>query len=364
VKKRVLLFLSVLAVAIGVVMTGAACKRSGEKAHREEGPELKTYKVTTSEVTTFIEVTGSVQPDQEGASRILPYLGGTIRKIFVKAGDSVKKGDALVLVVCPEVTDTYSSYLSALSQLSQAERIYNLNTQLFEVGAVTKNEVLTSEANKRQLTAAVDGLRNKLVIYGYSTDNDGVIRKEASDTVLIRAPMNGFVADIQAHVGDKVDVSSPLMTVADPTKIFVVANVYDTDIRRVKKGKNVTFYADVFPDVAFHGTITYVSDVSDTDSKTVKTFIRVESGKELFKQNMFLKLRIEDQKKWLPMIPQSAMVYREGRFYVYLPVNLKERQCELKEIKPYREVSGKLMAVEGVSEGQEIVLSAIELEKP
>ena len=362
--KRTIVCWSILAMAIVVILAGAGCKRAGETARREEGPELKTYKVTTSEVTTFIEVTGSVQPDQEGASRILPYLGGTVRRIFVKAGDSVKKGDALVSVVCPEVTDTYSSYLSALSQLSQAERIYGLNTQLFEVGAVTKNEVLLSEANKRQLTAVVEGLKNKLVIYGYSADNDGVIKKQASDTVLIKAPMNGFVADIQAHVGDKVDVSSPLMTVADPTKIFVVANVYDTDIRRVKKGKKVTFYADVFPDVAFQGSITYVSDVSDTDSKTVKTFIRVDSGKELFKQNMFLKLRIEDQKKWLPMIPQSAMVYRDGKFYVYFPVNIKERKCELKEIKPFKEVSGKLMAVEGVSEGQEIVLSAIELEKP
>ena len=354
----------VLSILLVLMVLAAACKRAGETAPKEEGPELKTYRVTTSEVTTYIEATGSVQPDQEGASKILSYLGGTVHKIFVKAGDPVKKGDPLVSVVCPEVTDTYSGYLSALAQLSQAERIYDLNTQLFEVGAVTKNDVLSSEANKRQLSAVVGGLKNKLTIYGYSVDGDGVIREQASNTVLIKAPMSGFVADIQTHVGDKVDASSPLMTIADPTKIIVVANVYDTDIRKVKKGRNVTFYADVFPDVAFHGFITYVSDVSDTDSKTVKTFIRIGSGKDQFKQNMFLKLRIEDQRKSLPMIPQSAMVYRDGKFYVYIPVNIKERKCELKEIKPFREVSGRLMAVEGVNEGEEIVLSAIELEKP
>ena len=356
--------LTVAFVIVAMILFTAACKRGGQTTTKEEGPELKTYKVTTSEVTTYIEATGSVQPDQEGSARILSYLGGTVQKIFVRAGDNVKKGDPLVSVVCPEVTDTHSSYLGALSQLSQAERIYNLNTQLFEVGAVTRNELLSSEANKKQLTALVDGLKSKLTIYGYSIDGDGIIRKQASDIVLIKAPMSGSVADIQAHVGDKVDATSPLMTIADPTKIIVVANVYDTDIRKVKKGRKVTFYADVFPDIAFEGFITYVSDVSDTESKTVKTFIRIDSRRDLFKQNMFLKLRIEDQRKWLPMIPQSAMVYRDGKFYVYFPVDIKERKYELKEIKPFREVSGRLMAVEGVNEGQEIVLSAIELEKP
>ena len=122
-----------------VALLLAGCNR-GQKAAKEEGRELQTYKVTTSEVTTYVEATGTVQPGLEGASKILPYLPGTVGKIFVKAGDAVKKGDPLISIVCPEVTDTYASYLGALAQLRQAERIHALNTQLFEVGAVTKND--------------------------------------------------------------------------------------------------------------------------------------------------------------------------------------------------------------------------------
>jgi membrane fusion protein, heavy metal efflux system len=357
--KRIL----VLFVLLFLVLSAAGCKKAGTPQAKEERG-LKTYKVTTSEVTTYIEATGSVQPDLEGTSKILPYLSGTVYKIAVKPGDRVKKGDALVSILCPEVTDTYSSYLGAIAQLHQAERIYNLNTQLFEVGAVTKNDVLNSEAAKRQLTAVVDGLKSKLSIYGYSIGGDGTARKPASDTVVIKSPMNGYVADIQTHVGDKVDTASPLMTIADPKSIVIVANIYDTDVPKVRKGSKVTFYTDVFHNVPFQGVITYVSDVSDQEAKTVKTYIKLQGDKGAFKQNMFLKLMIEDQKKLLPMIPQSAMVYREGRFYVYCPAKDKEKACELKEIKPFREVSGKFMAVEGVTEGQEIVLSAIELERP
>ncbi len=358
-KKR--LFLSIL-VLVAIVATG--CSRGGQGTAKQEKRELKTYKVSTSEVITYIEATGSVQPDLGGSSKILPYLAGTVYRIFVKAGDSVKKGDPLVSIISPEVTDAYSSYLGAVAQLNQAERVYKLNTQLFEVGAVTKNDVLNSEAGAKQLTAVVEGLKNKLSIYGYSVDEKGEAKRPAPDAVLIKAPMNGYVADIQTHIGDKVDTSSPLMTIADPSNIIIVANIYDTDIPRVRKGSDVTFYVDVYPNSPFKGVINYVSDVSDQDSKTVKTFIKLLGKKESFKQNMFLKLMIQDQRKLLPMIPQSAMVYREGKFYVYCPTKGKEGMCELKEIKPFREVSGKYMAVEGLKEGQEIILSAIELEKP
>lgn len=343
-----------------IFVTG--CNRAGGSKAKEGKQIVTTHKVSTSEVTTYIEATGSVQPDLEGSSRILPYLGGSVQKIFIKVGDSVKKGDPLVSIVCPEVTDSYASYLGALAQLKQAERIFKLNQELFEIGAVTKNDLLTSESTYQQLTAAVDGLKSKLRVYGYSAHENAVVKKPASDTVLIKAPMAGYVADIQAHMGDKVDPSSPLMTIADPRNIVIVANIYDTDVYRVEKGKNVIFHVDAFRDMSFRGVITYVSDISDTESKTVKAFIKMSEKKEMFKQNMFLKLRIEDQKKRLPMIPQSAMVYREGKFYVYVPLDVES--WELKEIKPFHEVSGKYMAVEGLREGDTIVLSAIELERP
>ncbi len=342
--------------------TGLSCSRESKAKKMEGERETKTYKVTSTEVQTYIEATGSVQPDLEGTSKILPHLAGVINRIYVKVGDRVQKGDPLLAITSPDVTDTYSNYLSTLTQLGQAERIYNLNKQLFEIGAVTKNDLLNSESSYRQLTAIAEGQKNKLNIYGFSTDEDAIAKRQNRiDTMLIKAPMNGYIADIQAHVGDKVDTSTPLMTVADPGNIVVVANIYDTDIQKVRKGSNVTFYADTFPNTAFKGVVAYVSDVSDIDLKTVKTFIKVLDKNSLFKQNMFLQLKIEGGKKILPLIPQSAMIYKEGKFYVYSSSG-RDKQ-NLKEIKPVKEVPGKLMAVEGIAEGEEIVATAIDLEK-
>jgi membrane fusion protein, heavy metal efflux system len=333
------------------------------KEKKEEKSELKTYKVTAQEVQFFVEATGSVQPDLGGASKIISHVPGTVAQILVKPGEKVKKGSGLLVIKSPDATDAYSAYLSSVAQLKQTERIYNLNKELFEVGAVTKNDLLNSESSFRQMEAVSAGLRKKLNLYGCGiSGNNDVKRDSCSDTVTIRASIPGVVADIQAHIGDKVDAATGLMTIADPQNIIIVANIYDSDIPKIKKDSNVTFYVDIFDNTPFKGVVTYVSDISDTESKTVKTFIKILDRKDVFKQNMFLKLKIEREKRSFAVVPQSAIVYKDGNFYVYR--SLPDGKSELKQVKAVRELPGKFMAVEGINEGDQIILSAIEMERP
>jgi cobalt-zinc-cadmium efflux system membrane fusion protein len=276
-----------------------------------------------------------------------------VENIFVKVGDRVKKGDPLCALRSPDVSDTYSNYLANLSQVKQAERIFNLNKQLFEVGAVTKNDLLNSEANYEQTKAQSEALKKKLEIYGVKPETG------FSDRYTIHSPMEGAVVEIPAHVGDRMDTTNVLMTLADPSKIVVVANIYDTDIGHVGKGKTVTFYTDIFPNVPFKGEIKYISDTSDPDTKTIKTYIRILSENP-FRQNMFLKIKITNGKKVLPVVPKTALLYKDGKFSVYLRVGEKN---DLKEVRPVVEVGEKFMAVEGLKDGDQVVLTAIDLEK-
>ena len=316
---------------------------------------IQTYKVTSQEVPSSIEATGSVQPDIEGSAKIISSLPGHVENIYVKVGDLVKKGDPLCAVRSPEVSDTFSNYLANLSQVRQAERVYNLNKQLFEVGAVTKNDMLTSEANFEQARALSEALRKKLEIYGVKPESG------FSDRHTVTAPMSGSVVEIQAHVGDRVDTSNTLMTLADPKKIVVVANIYDTDIRHVNKGKEVSFSTDIFPNHTFRGVIKYISDTSDPDTKTIKTYIRIVGEENPFRQNQFLKIKISNGRKMLPVVPKTALLYKDGKFRVYVRVG--ERN-EVREVTPVLDVGDKLFAVEGLKEGDEVVMTAIDQERP
>ncbi|MCX5812234.1 MAG: efflux RND transporter periplasmic adaptor subunit [Proteobacteria bacterium] len=350
-------------IVLMLIFMGLSCNKSPQANTKEKRQDVKTLKVACMEVQTFIEATGSVQPDLTGSSRLASPLTGTVGQIFIKVGDRVKKGDPLLLIKSPEATDTYSSYLSTVIQLNQAERIYSLNKQLFEIGAITKNDLLNSESSFKQIKAVSDGIKRKLQLFGcHIEDNIAEVKQTCSDAVTVRAPIDGYVADIPIHVGDRVDTSTPLMTIADPQNIVIVANIYDTDIPKIKKGNTVQFSTDTFHDLSFSGVVTYISDISDTESKTVKTFIKINDRKDIFKQNMFLKIKIQQKKISLPVISQSAMIYKEGKFYVYIPN--KNNSYDLKDIRPVREMPDKTVAIEGLNEGDTIVISAIELEKP
>ncbi len=339
---------------IGVALLLAGCTPTQEAKEKPPEKKIQTYKVGYQEVSSSIQATGTIQPDIEGSAKIISHLAGTVESIFVKVGDKVNKGDPLCAIRSPDVSDTYSNYLSNLSQVKQAERVYNLNKQLFEVGAITRNDLLTSETNYEQAKALSAALKKKLEIYGVNPESG------FSDKQTIKSPMDGSVVEIKAHIGDRVDTTNVLMTVADPRKVVVVANIYDTDITQVQKGKEVTFYTDIFPDIPFKGQIKYISDTSDPDTKTVKTYIRILSDHSLFRQNMFLKIKISNTTKRLPVVPKTALLYKDGKFSVYLRV---EGRNELKEVKPVLDVAEKFMAVEGLKEGDEVVLSAIEMEK-
>ena len=345
---RMITLMATLVILSGCVGT----PESKERLESDKKP--KTYNVTFQEVSSYLEATGSIQPDIQGTAKIMTPLPGLIENIYAKVGDRVKKGDPLVAVRSADVSDTYSNYLSNLSQVRQAERVYNLNKQLFEVGAVTKNDLMTSEANYEQVKALSQALKRKLEIYGVNSESG------FSDNVTIKSPMDGAVVEIQGHMGDRMDTTNPILTIADPTRVMVVANIYDSDIGSIQKGKEVQFYTDIFENVQFKGVVTYISDASDLDTKTVKTYIRILSGEHLFKQNMFLRIKIMNANRKLPVVPKTALLYKDGKFEVYMKVG---EEYKPKEIKPAIEVSEKMIAVEGLKEGDEIILSAIEREK-
>lgn len=346
-KKRILLVLSLIFVAGG-------CSDSSNRSPKDVKLTPHTYKVASMKVQSFIEATGAVQADLEGGAKIVPYVPGVVDRIFVKFGERVQAGAPLISIRSAEVNDTHTGYQASLSQLKQAERLYTLNKKLFEIGAVTRNDYLAAEANYEQAKTASAGLKNKLDMYGASSG------KGFQDRLIIKAPIGGYVAELQAHIGDRFDTNTAMMTIANPNKILVVANIYDTDIPKLRQHQIVTFRTDVYPDILFKGRITYISDVSDADAKTVKTYIKIENDRNILKQNMFLKIQIFDQEKYLAVIPKTALIYKNGIFYV----NVKDKdQITGKEVKPIRDTSDKLVAVTGLQEGEEIIYSAIDLEK-
>ncbi len=340
-----------------VVLWAAACSRSGAApndpaAAREKA--IPVARVVSRKVPVYIEATGAVQADLDGGAKILAPVAGAVSRILVRIGDPVRKGQALMTVRSPEISDAYASCLSTTAQMLQAERIYRLNEKLIDVGAVTRNDLLASEASYEQLKASAEGWRRRLELYGVAP-SDGF-----TDEMVLRSPIDGCAADISAHIGDRLQASASVAYVLCPDRVVIVANLYDTDSGRIRTGQDVTFTTDVAPGVAFEGRVSYVSGAEDPDARTIKTFIRPSRRQDIFKQNMFLKIKILESERMMPVVPKACLLYKDGQFSVFVRRNgVFERQA----VSLLHEVSETEVAVAGLREGEEIATSAIDLEK-
>jgi RND family efflux transporter MFP subunit len=350
-KLRTLLALAWYVLAVGCE-NSAAVNPSEAPAKKDK---VEFYKVGRQKVPSYLKVTGSVQPDKEGIVRIVSPLAGSVEKISIHVGDQVSKGDPLIEIKSPDISDIQSRLIVIQSQLNEANRIYSLQQQLFDVGATAKNDMLRSEATVKELQANIDGLKNKLAIYNVPPSAD------YSDRFEIKAPISGYIAEIHTGIGMRPDTSAVLMTIADPAKMMVVANISDSDIAKTQKGAPLSFTTDIYPNKIFKGVVSYISDVSNPNTKTVKVYIRLPgSTPHSFKLNMFLDMKILKGEATLPVIPKTAIVYKQGKFFVYLKDG---DAAKLQAITPKSDVDDKFISVEGVNEGDEIVLSAINKEK-
>lgn len=321
----------------------ASC--GGQKALKEE-PEKQANRevveVVFERVPEFVEATGYVQPDRDGTVKITSRLAGVVQSIKVQVGDAVKRGQVLATVKAPDTTDLYSQKLSLSAQLVQAERLYRLKKELYEVGAIPKSELMEAETSYKVIKAQLEGIQKKLELLGGSLG-----------TITIKAPVDGVVYQISAHVGDAVDQSTDILSIADPKKVIVVALLPDKDAFKVKRGDKAEFFISTYPEKRFSGTIKYVSDVADPDTRTVKVFIEPYE-KEAFKINMFFNIKIITGQKTYAVVPKSAILYQDGKFYVYV---LKDDRPVKEEVKFIKELEDGRVALLGLEKGQKALLN-------
>jgi cobalt-zinc-cadmium efflux system membrane fusion protein len=320
----------------------------GKNKKKIENPSVsngvQTVEAVFEKVKDFIKAVAYVQPDREGVVKITSRLPGTVQSINVKLGDFVKKGQVLAVIKTPDTTDLYSQKIYLSAQLEQAMRLYKMKKELYEIGAIPKSDLMEAETNYKVLEAQLKGVEQKLKLLGGGMGQ-----------ITIVAPLDGVVYQINAHVGDLVDQNTEILNIVRPGKILIVALVSPDALQKFKIGDTISFYVSVYPEKEFKGIIKYISDVVDSDTRKVKVYIEPVE-KELFKINMFFEVKLILGEQIYAVLPQKALVYRNGKFYVYAIDGGKTVEKEVSFIK---ELENDKVAILGVKEGEEIILNPL-----
>jgi len=265
---------------------------------------LTTSPVTKGEIVSTVTATGEL--NAISVIQVGTQVSGTVQEIYVDFNSQVKAGQLIALIDPSVLKLTLSEseanlavyqagVKSAQASLTDSERKYSRNKELFSKKLIAKSEVDTSEADVLMKRAALSEAKSRVV--------QGKAAVERARTNLnytkITSPVNGVVIDRQVDAGQTVAASYQTPTLfkiaEDLTRMQIETKVDEADIGTVAEGQNVTFRVDAFPDETFKGKVVQVR-IAPSTSDSVVTYtviIHVDNPDFKLKPGMTANVSIE-----------------------------------------------------------------------
>jgi len=210
-------------------------------------------------------ISGALRAQREATVRA--ELGGSIVQVNVEEGQQVRKGTLLGRIEASTLEDARQSAASAVSaaenQLAVARREAERTQQLVSAGALATRDLDIAKANVTAAEAQVADARTRLVS----------AQKQLGDAVL-RAPIDGIVADRPVNTGDVVSVGTALFTIIDPTSMRLEASVPSEELSALRVGATVQFTVRGY-EKPFHGRIERISPQADPVTRQVPIFVAI-----------------------------------------------------------------------------------------
>jgi cobalt-zinc-cadmium efflux system membrane fusion protein len=309
---------------------------------------------SASELTT----TGTVFPDIAREIPVISMANGRVVDIKARLDDNVKKGQLLLKVQSPDITNAYDTYLKAANDEHTANLAYLRAEDLFKHGAISQAMLEQAEGAekdaKADLTAAEDQLKTL-----------GVDKNHPSSIVNVYAPISGVIVAqnvTQASAaGVSLSGSATAFTIADLSNVWIICDVYENDISRLQLGQEARFKLNAFPDRPITGRISDIGPILDPSLRTAKVRIEV-SNPGFLRLGMFGTATFTSKSKEThAVVPADAVLHLHDRDWVYLPAG--GNQFKRTEVRAGKMVDGNRQEIlSGIQPGQQVVTNALLLE--
>ena len=231
----------------------------------QENAALGLAPVEARRLPTTIDVTGSVAAEDARIAHIRPLARGLIERVWVSLGERVTKGQPLATYDNIQLGELVGDYLGARAVLRQAEADLDVKRRVVERGRalitleaiaqqtldLREAELKTSEAGVARDQAAVSRVEEQLHRFGLSdadlrqlSPTEGTSPHRDASHAVLRAPFDGVVTKYDVAQGEVAEPERELFTVTDLSSVWVMADIYEKDITKVRAGTDATVRVD------------------------------------------------------------------------------------------------------------------------
>ena len=273
--------------------------------------------------TALLETTAKVQFNEEQLVRINAPVTGRVLEVLARPGEVVEPGHPLFVLDSPDLGQAKSDYAKAVSDLARSQKALSLAKELVEIKAIAAKDIREAENDYNKAVAERERAAARLRTLGIRADQlkDIADRADASTTVTVRAPRSGVIVERNISPGQVVaygqsDTPVSVFVIADLSSMWVLVDVYEPDVPKVKRGQVVRVVLPCCPQDKYEGTITNIGASVDKESRTLKVRAVVRNPGGVLKAEMFVKAVIDIGASQALSLPQSAIQRTDATTFV------------------------------------------------
>ncbi|GAB3920514.1 efflux RND transporter periplasmic adaptor subunit [Mucilaginibacter myungsuensis] len=303
----------------------------------------------TSTIKNELTLTGEVASNDNNVVRVFPFSSGQVTDVKVSLGDRVSQGQVLAVMRSADVAGNYTDLSSTNADLAIAKRQMEQAEYLYKNGISSERDYTEAKENYNKAQAANRKVKSALAINGGgNTTENGML--------VIKAPRAGYIVEKNVSSGSFIreDNGGSMFTISNMKDVWVWANVFESDISKVKVGYNAAVTTIAYPDKTFQGKVNEVSSILDPDNKVMKIKIALPNPDMLLKPEMFTNVVITNNENAQAVsIPSKAIVFDSSKNYVVV----YNSKCDLKvrQVSVIKTVDGVAYIGNGLQPGDKVI---------
>jgi membrane fusion protein, heavy metal efflux system len=308
--------------AIAIVLAVTACRHRATESRNADPPSGEVWlwqdQVTAAKLTVeplepqpvggLVVTSGRVTFDDLKVSHVMSPVTGRVVKIEAQPGQRVKRGDTLAVIESPDVGSAFSDLEKAHADYVSAEKDFKRQKELFDVHAGSQRDLEAAQGNYEKAKAELQRATKKAQLLRAGGANLG------GQSYVLRAPIGGEVIARNVNPGTEVQgqytggTVVELFTIGELDTVWVMADLFEMDLGRVKRGTDCLVKVVAYPGRVFRGTADWVSDTLDPATRTAKVRCKLQNDDRSLKPEMYATAALAvDQQRTLAL-PRSAIL--------------------------------------------------------
>lgn len=303
-----------------------------------------------------LDIPGSIEVKQNLLARIGSPVQGRIIEIKGELGKTVKQGDVLAVINSTELAKQQLAYIKSVQMVELKTKAYERAVLLFDADVVSEAQKLQRKTELSAAKADMEASKDQLFVMGMTIDEIEAIQSEIQidATTNIVAKIDGKIIKKTVNVGQVVDPTEDIFTIAMLNEVWGVAQVPERQIGFLKEGDDLLIDVPAYENKSVEGKITYLGDIVDPVTRTVTIRTEIDNAHGLLKPDMLITMKVSGKSIEKVGVPINAIVSIDDIPNIF--VKTGENKFLMRPVTLGVKNKDSVHIDDGLLEGEEVVI--------